>query len=66
MKKSDIIIRQLHQFHRKFDSVFGLRATLVEELKEHVPDSTMFRIGYEDHKKEQGQHNKPGGHQSYV
>ena len=43
-------MRQMHHFHSKFDSVFNLRAMLVEEFKEQVPDNTTFRIGYIEEK----------------
>ena len=45
-KKSDVIVRQLHHFHGKFDSVISLRAKLIEELKEQVPNSVSFNVGY--------------------
>ena len=45
-KKSDIIVRQLHHFHSRFESVISLRAKLVEEFKEQVPNSLTFNVGY--------------------
>jgi len=45
-KKTDYVVRQIHPFHSKFVNVFQLRSTLVDELKEQVPDSTTFRVGY--------------------
>ena len=50
-KKTDIIIRQLHHYHHRFESVFSLRATIVQQLAEQVPNSTTFQVGYEDSKK---------------
>ena len=47
-KKSDIIMQQLHRYRGEFASVISLRAKLVEEFGEQVPDSTTFKVGYED------------------
>ncbi len=41
-RKTDVIVQHLHHFQSPFDSVFKLRAVLVDELKEQVPDSTTF------------------------
>ena len=41
-----MVVRQLHHFHERFDSVITLRAKLIEELKKHVPDSVTFNVGY--------------------
>ena len=45
-KKSDVVMRELHHFRSKFDSVLMLRAKLVEELRDQVPDSMTFKVGY--------------------
>lgn len=45
-RKSDIILRQLHNFHERFESMIALRAKLIEEFKEQVPDSLSFSVGY--------------------
>lgn len=40
-KKSDVIVRQLHGLHTRFDSVVVLRAKLIEKLGDQVPE-TLF------------------------
>jgi len=50
-KKSDIIIRQLHNFYAEFTSVNALWVKLIEEFQEQVPDTLKFSVGYFD-----GQH----------
>lgn len=40
------MVRQLHHITEKFDSVITLRAKLIEELKDHIPDSLTFKVGY--------------------
>ena len=44
-RKSEVIMRQLHHFHGRFDSVITLRAKLIEEFKEQVPNSVTFNVG---------------------
>ena len=39
-------MRQLHNFKGRIHSVVDLRAKLVEELTEQVPDSMTFSVGY--------------------
>ena len=48
VKKSDVIVRQLHGFKKKFESVTAMRAQLVEEFKDQVPNSLDFSVGYFD------------------
>ena len=36
------MMRELHHFQSKFDSVLTLRAKLIEEFKQNVPDSMTF------------------------
>ena len=43
--KNDIVVRELHNFRGRFHSVC-LRARLIEELMEQVPDSITFSVGY--------------------
>ena len=45
LKKSIVVVRQLHEFHSRFESAVGLRAKLIEYFKEQVPDST-FEAGF--------------------
>ena len=45
-KKSDIVMRQLHHFHDKFSSVMSIRTQLLDELKDQLPDSISFNVGY--------------------
>jgi len=47
-KKSDIIVRQLHNFYVKFTSVNALRVKLIEQFQEQVPDTLKFSVGYFD------------------
>ena len=47
-KKSDIIIRQLHNFYAEFTSVNALWVKLIEEFQEQVPDALKFSVGYFD------------------
>ena len=46
LKKSDFIVRELHHFHGKFDSVTSLKLKLMDEFGELVPATTDFQIGY--------------------
>ncbi len=43
------MVRQLHHFTSKFESVLNLRARLVEEFNEDVPENMTFKVGYYDH-----------------
>ena len=45
-RKSDVMLRQLHNFHDKFESMVGLRASLIEEFSEKIPESLTFNVGY--------------------
>lgn len=40
------MFRQLHHFNATFDSVISLHAKLIDELKEQVPNSVNFKVGY--------------------
>lgn len=46
VKKSEFIIRHLHNISIKFVSVTELRVKLIDEFKEQVPDSLDFNVGY--------------------
>ena len=46
LKKSDFIMRELHHFHGKFDSVTSLKLKLMDEFGELVPATTDFQVGY--------------------
>ena len=46
MKKSDVVVRQLHNVTTKFDSVSAIRVRFMEELKEHVPITADFDVGF--------------------
>ena len=48
VKKSEVIVRHLHNFSTKFTSVTELRVKLINEFKEQVPDSIEFNVGYYD------------------
>ena len=45
-KKSDFVVRELHHFHGKFDSITSLKLKLMDEFGELVPATTEFQIGY--------------------
>ena len=45
-KKSDVVVKQLHQMKSKFDSVIDLRVKLVKELQQRVPNTFTFSVGY--------------------
>lgn len=45
-KKSDTIVRQLHDVNERFDSVVVLRAKLIEKLGDQVPNTITFDVGY--------------------
>ena len=40
------MVRQLNHFTSKFDTVTALRAKLVEEFKDDVPNTMTFKVGY--------------------
>ena len=46
MKKSDVVVHQLHNVTTKFDSVSAIRVKLMEELKEHIPITANFDVGF--------------------
>ena len=48
LKKSDVVVRQLHRFNSKFDSLTALRVKLIDEFAETVPDTVNFNVGYFD------------------
>ena len=48
LKKSDVVVRQLHRFNSKFDSLTALRVKLIDEFEETVPDTVNFNVGYFD------------------
>jgi len=41
-------VHQLHSIYSKLATVNGVRVKLIEELKEQVPDSLKFGLGYFD------------------
>ena len=45
-RKSEVVLRQLHHFQGKFESVIAVRAKLIEEFQDHVPNTLTFNIGY--------------------
>ena len=45
-KESDVLMRQLHHFSSRFESLLALRVKLIEEFKEHVPSTVVFNVGY--------------------
>lgn len=45
-KKSDVKVRLIHNVASKFKSVKALKEVLMEQLKELVPDTTNFEVGF--------------------
>ena len=45
-KKSVVIVRYLHSYTGKFESVNGLRVRLMDEFQQHVPATATFDVGY--------------------
>ena len=45
-KKTNFIVREVHQFHGRFSSVIDLKAKLMEEFQEQVPETVSFNVGY--------------------
>ncbi len=45
-RKSDAVVRYLHNCTSKFGSALDLRMKLIEELKDLVPDTMSFNVGY--------------------
>ena len=45
-RKSDMIIRYLHNYSTRFESATALRMKLVEEFQDLVPDNLSFSVGY--------------------
>lgn len=50
-KKSDVVVRQLHHFYDKFESVIALHAKLIEIFNDQVPSSVTFDVGFQDGQK---------------
>lgn len=51
LKKSDVIVRQLHHFHAKFETVIALHAKLIENFTDQVPSSVTFDVGFHEGQK---------------
>ena len=45
-RKSDIIVRHLHNVNTKLESVNGLRVHLMDQFQKHVPTTATFDVGY--------------------
>ena len=45
-KKTTFVIRDLHRFHGKFDSIISMKVKIIEEFKELVPQTLEFHVGY--------------------
>jgi len=45
-KKSEIVCFHLHGFTSRFVSVTAMRVTLVDEVGDHLPETTDFNVGY--------------------
>ena len=45
-KKSDVIVQQLHDTKCQFVPVVVLRAKLIEKLRDQVPNTITFDVGY--------------------
>ena len=46
LKKSEVVVRQLHHFNAKFSSAMAMRVKFRENFKQQVPDSLTFEAGY--------------------
>jgi hypothetical protein len=46
VKKSEVVLRQLHHFNAKFSSAMAMRVKLIENFKQQVPDSVTYEAGY--------------------
>ena len=46
INQSEIVCCHLHGFTSRFDSGTAVRATLVDELGDHVPKTTDFNVRY--------------------
>ena len=51
-KKCVVIVRYLHNFTDKFESVNGLRVRLMDEFQQHVPATATFDVGYFERKQQ--------------
>ncbi len=47
-KKTEVMVRDIHKFSSKFESVSAIRTTLIDEFESHLPNSDEFNIGYFD------------------
>ena len=45
-RKKDCVVRDLHKFRGKFNSLIELKVRLMEEFQELVPSTHHFSIGY--------------------
>ena len=45
-KKSEFVIREIHDYHEKFSSIAELKLYIMNAFTEHVPPTTNFQIGY--------------------
>lgn len=45
-KKNSFVVRDVHQFHVQFSSVIDLKAKLMEEFQDQVPETVFFNVGY--------------------
>jgi len=57
-KKSDFVLRQLHQHHSKFSTVTAIRISMMNEFDDQVPDSVKFNVGYIDERHQMSQFNR--------
>lgn len=46
VKKSDFIIRDIHSFHGKFQSIIEVKVKLMDELGILLPETIDFKVGY--------------------
>lgn len=45
-KKSDFIVRELHNFSGKFESLLALKSMLINDFEDQVPPTPDFQVGY--------------------
>jgi len=45
-KKTEFIVREVHSYHDKFESIGVMKVKLMEEFSENVPKTLDFNVGY--------------------
>ena len=45
-EKKEFIVREVHSYHDKFESIGVMKVKLMEEFSENVPKTLDFNVGY--------------------